>query len=411
MIFVGIDWAEEHHDVCVLGEHGDALDGFRAREGLDGLARFHARIADLVSEPEQVVIGIETDRGLFVGALVAAGYQVYAINPLSVARYRDRHNVSVGKSDPGDAKVLADLVRTDRHNHRPVAPDSELQQAIRVLARSHQSLIWARQRQTNQIRNALREYYPAALEAFGTDLAHRDAIAILSKAPTPKAGQQLTIRQIRAALRRGGRQRSVDRRATEIQDALRSDQLQAPPLVADAFGTTLSATVAVVASLNEQIDNIEVRLVERFEQHPDAEIILSLPGLSHVLGARMLAEFGDAPNRYADAKARRNYAGTSPITIASGTSRHVQARYIRNKRLMDACWQWALPALKTSPGARVYYQAHNPGPHTGKTARRKLANKLVGILHGCLKHHRLYDEAIAFGNWLPGTNEKITDAA
>jgi transposase len=261
------------------------------------------------------------------------------------------------------------------------------------------------------MRSALREYYPAALEAFGTDLAHKDAVAILTKAPTPEAGKKLSISQIRAALRRGGRQRNIDRRATEIQGALRSQQLEAPPLVTDAFGTTVAATAALVASLNEQIAEVEARLVERFEQHPDAEIILSLPGLSHVLGARVLAEFGDAPNRYTDAKARRNYAGTSPITVASGTSRHVKARYIRNKRLIDACWQWAIPALNSSPGARAYYDAHNPGPHTGKTSRRKLANKLVGILHGCLQHRLTYDEAIAFGNWLPDIEGQIEEAA
>jgi transposase len=411
MIFVGIDWAEDHHDVCALDEHAEALDGFRISEGIEGTAELHARLADLANEPEEVVIGIETDRGLLVNALVAAGYQVYAINPMSVARYRERHSISGAKSDPGDAKVLADLVRTDRHNHRPLAADSELQQAIRVLARSHQSLIWARQRHTNQMRNALREYYPAALEAFGTDLAHKDAIAMLTKAPTPDAGRRLSTRQIRAALKRGGRQRSLDRRAAEIRDALRSQQMEAPPLVADAFGATVAAAAAVVAALNEQVAEVEARLVERFEQHPDAEIILSQPGLGHVLGARVLAEFGDAPNRYENAKARRNYAGTSPITVASGTSRHVKARYIRNSRLIDACWQWALPAMKTSPGARAYYDAHNPGPHTGKTARRKLANKLVGILHGCLKHRVLYDEAIAFANWLPETDDQIGEAA
>jgi transposase len=410
LIFVGIDWAEQHHDICVLDEYGEVVDGFRIREGLEGVGELHARLADLADEPDEVVVGIETDRGLLVGTLVAAGYQLYAINPLSVARYRERHNISGAKSDPGDAKVLADLVRTDRHNHRPVAADSELHQAIRVLARSHQSLIWARQRHVNQMRNALREYYPAALAAFGTDLAHKDAVAILTKAPTPEAGKTLSISQIRAALRRGGRQRNIDRRTAEIQEALRSQQLEAPPLVADAFGTTVAATAMVVASLNEQIAQVEARMVERFEQHPDAEIILSLPGLSHVLGARVLAEFGDAPNRYADAKARRNYAGTSPITIASGTSRHVKARYIRNKRLIDACWQWALTAL-SSPGARVYYDAHNPGPHTGKTSRRKLANKLVGILHGCLEHRLTYDETIAFGNWLPEIEDPIEQAA
>lgn len=399
MIFVGIDWAEAHHDICILDDQARKLAGFRIADGLEGVGRLHARLADHAEDPGEVVIGLETDRGLLVDALASAGYQLYAINPLSVSKYRDRHRVSGAKSDRGDAKVLADLVRTDRHNHRPVAADSELAQAIKVLARTHQNLIWTRQRQVNQLRNALREYYPAAVEAFGTDLAHRDALAMLGKAPTPEQGRRLSLAQIRSALRRGGRQRNIETRATQIRDVLRSEQLEAPPLVADAFGATTTALVPIITELTDQIAHVEAQLVERFEQHPDAELLLSLPGLGHILGARVLAEFGDAPNRYQHAKARRNYAGTSPITIASGTSQAVVARFKRNKRLIDACWHWALTAINTSPGARAYYNAHNPGPHTSRTARRKTANKLVGILHGCLKHRHTYDEHLAFAHW------------
>jgi Transposase len=133
----------------------------RVPEGLAGLGLVHELLAGQVEDPAEVVVGTETDRGLFVGALVAAGYQVYAVNPLAVSRYRDRHQTSGAKSDAGDAKVLADLVRTDRHNHRPVAGDSESAEAVKVLARTHQSLVWTRQRQLNQLRSLLREVYPA----------------------------------------------------------------------------------------------------------------------------------------------------------------------------------------------------------------------------------------------------------
>ena len=408
MIYVGIDWAEDHHDVCLLDNDGQQLAGLRIEDGIQGVGRLHATVAEHAPEPDQVVVGIETDRGLLVASLLATGYQVYAVNPLSVSRYRDRHNVAGSKSDKGDAKVLADVVRTDRHNHRPVAADSKLVQAIKVLARTHQNLIWTRQQQVNRLRSALREYYPAALEAFGTDLAHGDALGVLAKAPTPDQGRLLSIAQIRAALRRGGRQRNVGSRAEEIKPLLRSEQLQADPLIADAFGTTTAALVPIIVALNDQIDQVEAELVQRFEQHPDAELILSLPGLGHVLGARMLAEFGDAPNRYKDARARRNYAGMAPVTKASGTSKVVIARFKRNRRLGDAAWQWALCALSNSPGARNYYDVHNPGPHTSNTARRKLANKLIGILHGCLTHRRPYDEQLAFAHW---QNKKTAPAA
>src|SRR4029078_4767047 len=200
--------------------------------------RFHELVADHAEDPADVTIATETDRGLFVGAMVAAGYTVLAVNPLSVARYRERHSTSGAKSDPGDAKVLADLARTDAHNHRPVAGDSELGEAVKVLARAHQTMIWTRQRQTNQLRSTLREFYPAALEAFDY-LASGDALAVLSIAPTPSLGRRLSRSQIASALRRGGRQRRVDDRASEIQTVLRAEQLEAPSLVADAMGASV----------------------------------------------------------------------------------------------------------------------------------------------------------------------------
>lgn len=185
-------------------------------DGVAGVAQLHALVADHASEPEEVIVGIELDRGLLVSALVAAGYQVVAVNPLQASRYRERHGTSGAKSDRGDAKVLADLVRTDRHHHRPVAGDSDLAEAIRVLARAHQSAIWTRQHQLNSLRSALRTFYPAALEAFGTDLACGDAVAVLQLAPTPERGRQLSRAKITAALGRGGRQRNLGQRAAQI---------------------------------------------------------------------------------------------------------------------------------------------------------------------------------------------------
>ena len=214
MIFVGVGWAEAHHDVCVLDDAGQVL-------GRRRIVQLHALVADHAERPEEVVVGIEIDRGLLVGALVAAGYQVFAINPLAVSRYRDRHAVSGAKSDPGDAKVLADLVRTDRHHRRPVAGDSEGAEAIKLLARAHQSAVWSRQRQVNALRSALREYCPAALAAFGTDLDSADALAVLAIAPTPELGRLASRSKLAAALRRGGRKRNVDARVVEIQGALR----------------------------------------------------------------------------------------------------------------------------------------------------------------------------------------------
>ena len=397
MIFVGVDWTEAHHDVHVQSEDGRRLSGGRLPEGVEGIARFHEMVGVHAQEPDEVVIGMETDRGLFVGALVAAGYQVFAVNPMSTSRYRDRHSTSGAKSDPGDAKVLADMVRTDRHNHRPVAGDSELAEAIKVLARAHQSMIWSRGRQTNFLRSTLREFYPAALVAFD-NLTSGDALEVLRVAPTPTLGAGLSRSKIAAALKRGGRLRRVEQRAEEIQEALRTPQLQGSAIVATAMGTSVSATAAVIVTMNVQIAELTKELDAGFEQHPDAEVVRSLPGLGTILSARVLGEFGDEPNRYATAKCRKNYAGTSPITRASGTKRVVLARYARNMRLADAIYQWAFTSLTASPGARTFYDYRRAAGDTHHAALRHLGNRLVGILHGCLIHHTNYDENTAWGH-------------
>ncbi|HEY1636731.1 MAG TPA: IS110 family transposase [Acidimicrobiales bacterium] len=396
-VFVGHDWAEAHHDLYVEDGHGGRLAKARVPEGVEGVGRFHELVAPFVEDPSEVLVATETDRGLFVGALVATGYQVIAVNPLSTSRYRERHSTSGAKSDPGDAKVLAELARTDAHNHRPVAGDSELAEAIKVLARAHQSMIWTRQRQTNQLRSTLREFYPAALVAFD-ELATPQALEVLVMAPTPTLGRRLSRSKIAAALRRGGRQRRIEERALEIQTALRSEQLEAPRLVAGAMGASVAALVGVITELNAQVGRLEAEMVEHFEQHPDAKVIRSLPGLGMILGARALGEFGDDPNRYLDTKSRKNYAGTSPITKASGTRKVVLARYARNKRLADTCYLWAFAALSASPGARAFYDQRRAAGDTHHRALRALANRLVGILHGCLRHGTIYDEHVAWGH-------------
>jgi transposase len=261
MIFVGDDWSEDHHDVYLMDQTGLRLAARRLPEGLAGIRELHELIAAHADEPDQVVIGVETDRGLWVGALVAAGYQVFAINPLAVARYRDRHHVSGAKSDASDAKLLADLARTDRHNHRPIAGDSADAEAIKVLARAHQSLIWARNRHTNALRSTLREYYPAALEAFA-DLAHGDALGVLGRAPTPEQGAHLTLTAIQSALKRGGRQRNIAVRAREIRAALRTEHLAAPAPLSEAFAATTRAAVGIIAEMNRQITELETGLAD-----------------------------------------------------------------------------------------------------------------------------------------------------
>jgi transposase len=195
LLYVGDDWAEEHHDVEVMHESGRTLCRAKLPEGIAGMTRLHAMIAehldpngDLDAQTAQVVIGIETERGPWVQALIAAGYQVYAVNPLQAARYRERLTVSGAKSDTTDAHMLADMVRTDSHQLRAVAGDSELAEAVKVVTRAHKTLIWERTRHTLRLRHALLEFFPAALAAFD-DLTAPDALELLAKAPDPASAE------------------------------------------------------------------------------------------------------------------------------------------------------------------------------------------------------------------------------
>ncbi|MFK5648058.1 IS110 family transposase [Ornithinimicrobium sp. LYQ121] len=404
MLFVGDDWAEDHHDVELVDDQGRILVRRRLPEGLGGVSRLHALLAehapqewadlDPAEAAGQVMVGIETDRGPWVAALVAAGYTVYGMNPMSVARYRQRHSTSGAKSDTADAHLLAEIVRLDRAHHRPVAGDSATGEAVKVSARAHQSMIWDRTRHVLRLRSALREFFPAALAAF-EDLDEPDTLALLAQAPDPDAAARLSRAKIVRALTAAHR-RDVPARAEKIRQVLTAPELRQPGPVQDAYAAIVTSQVALITVLNAQVEALGQVVAKHFGRHRDADIYTSLPGLSVTLGARILGEFGDDPHRYPDAKGRKAYAGTAPITRASGTRRVVLARYARNRRLGDALQQWAFCSLRGSPGARAYYKALRARKIGHQAALRQLANRWVGILHGCLRQRTLYDENTAW---------------
>ena len=350
MLFVGDDWAEDHHDVEVQDEQGQVLARARLPEGIAGITRLHALIGQFAgpdAEPGEVAVGIETDRGLWVTALRAAGYTVYAINPRQVARYRERHGTSGAKSDKADAHAMTGMVRIDARQLRPVAGDSAGAEAIKVAARAHQTLTWERTRQVQRLRHQLREYFPAALEAF-EDLDAPDALELLARAPDPARAARLTRAQVAAALKRA-RRRDIAGKTDAILAALRTEQMRQPQPLAEACAAAVRSLTVIIAALNGEIATMERQVTACFRGHPDAAIYLSQPGTGEILGARQLGEFGDDPHRYASARARKNYAATSPVTRQSGKKKTVMARFIRNGRLADALHRQAQSALRAHP--------------------------------------------------------------
>jgi transposase len=399
-VFCGIDWAEDHHDIAVVDRDGQLLARRRISDDAAGLAALLGLLAghgDSADDP--VPVAIETPRGLLTACLRATGRQVYPVNPMAVARYRDRHSVAGRKSDHGDAVVLANILRTDMHAHRPLPADSELAQAIAVLARAQQDAVWDRVTAHNKLRSHLREYFPAFLAAFAgvrDGIMRPEARVILTAAPTPAEAAKLTLAQLRALLKKAGRSRGTDAEAARLRDAFRAAQMRQLPLVEQAMGRQALALLRQLDAACASADDLEAAAVESFNQHPDAGIITSFPGLGALTGARVLAETGDDRSRFTDANGLKAYAGAAPITRASGKTRSVTRRKVKNDRLAAVGYVWAFCALTASPGARAHYDRRKDAGDRHAAAQRNLFGRLLGCLHHCLATGQHYDEAIAF---------------
>ncbi|MFD9525160.1 IS110 family RNA-guided transposase [Streptomyces goshikiensis] len=401
MIYCGIDWAEKTHDVALVDDSGQLLAKRHITDDTAGykiLLDLLAEYGDTEENP--IPVAIETSRGLLVAVLRTGKRPVFAINPMAAARHRDRTSVSRKQSDPGDALVLANILRTDMHAHRPLPADSELARAIAVLARAQQDATWNRQQISNQLRSLLREYYPAALAAaaiWQSGLCRPEIRELLKAAPTPAIAARLTRAQITAALKRAGRKRGIEADTERLREALRSDWPHQPSLVEDALGKQMLALLLQLDAACTAADNLAQAVEETFTQHEDAEVILSFPGLGTQLGARVLAEIGDDRERFADARGLKAYAGSSPITRASGKKSAITRRWVKNDRLNHAGYLWAFAALTSSPGAKAHYRRRRDA-HADwhASALRNLFNRMIGQLYHCLQQHKLFDEQAAF---------------
>lgn len=399
-LFCGIDWAENHHDIALIDENGTLVAKRRISDDAEG---YHS-LLDLLAGHEDAAeqpapIAIETSHGLIVACLRATGRQVYAINPMAVARYRERRTVARAKSDHADALVLANILRTDRHAHRQLPADSTLAQAITILARAGQDAVWNRQQVANQLRSLLREYFPAALAAFHVKhigLTCIEARTILAAAPTPALAAELTVPDLEELLRRAGRQRNIGRWAHRLHEVFHAERLHQPPLVEAAFGEQARALLFQLDAACRAVDHLADATEEAFLQHPDASILTSFPGVGVITGARVLAEIGDDRTRFADARALRSYAGSAPVTRASGKSLVVMHRKVKDQRLAAAGYMWTFAALTKSTAARALYDKRRAIGDRHASALRNLFNRYLSCLFHCLTTRQHYDEIKAF---------------
>jgi transposase len=398
-ITCGIDWAEDHHDVALVDETGKLVAKQRVKDDADGFRQLLALLAeagDCVEAP--IPVAVETARGLVFACLRTTGRKVYSINPMAVARYRERHRSARAKSDHADAMTLANILRTDADVHRPLPADSELVRAIAVLARAQQDTVWNRAQLNNQLRSHLKQYYPAALAAFavrGVGLDSREARAVLAVAPDPNAAARLTRAQLRAALRRSGRQRNIEVWVERLRTIFTGDFLHQPPLVEQAMGRQTLALLAQLDAACRAADDLAEAAAEAFAEHPDAEILGSFPGIGPLTGARVLAEIGDDRTRFADARALKAYAGSAPVTIASGKSHLVRHRRVKNQRLAAAGYVWIFGALP-SPQVKAEYDRRRELGDRHTAAMRNVFNRFLGCLHHCLQTGQKFDPDKAF---------------
>ena len=346
-MFCGIDWAEAHHDIAIVDPEGRLVACQQISDDAAGFAELVELLATHGDRPEAPIpVAIETSRGLLVACLRATGRPVFAINPLAVARYRERHSVARKKSDRGDALVLANSLRTDLAAHRPLPADSELVRAIAVLARAQQDAVWDRTLAHNRLRSLLREFHPAIFAAVAGKrggLLRPEARTILVAAPTPTAAARLTLAQLRSLLGRAGRRRGVDDEARRLRAVFRAGYLHQPPLVEEAMGRQALALLGQLEAACTSAEELAAATIAQFATHPDAELITSHPGLGPLTGARVLAEVGDDRFRFADARAVKAYAGAAPVTWASGKSHQVSHCRVKNQRLA-AGYSWAFSA-------------------------------------------------------------------
>jgi transposase len=399
-LYCGIDWATDHHDVAIIDGDGHVMARGRVSNdapGFTALLTLLAEAGDSAADP--IPVGIETDHGLWVAALRGTGRVIYPINPLAASRYRTRYSVSGAKSDATDAVLLANIVRTDPDAHRPLPADTDAAQAIRVLARAQQDAVWARQQVGNQVRDLLKEFYPAAIVAFADldgGLTRPDARAILAAAPTPAQAAKLTPARLRRLLTKAGRKRYLDRDIARLREVFSDTYLHQPPAVENAMGIHLSALLGQFEAACTAADALAEAATAHFDRHPDAEIITSFPGLGKLTGARVLAEIGDDRTRFAEARGLKAFAGSAPITRASGKKTVILHRHIKNRRLAAVGPIWALASLRASPGARRHFDTRRAAGDWNHQAQRHLFNKFLGQLHHCLQTSQHYDEHVAF---------------
>jgi len=389
MVFVGIDWADKEHEICVLSQDGTELARFRVPHTRQGLEALKKRVLQHINAPEGALCFLETSQGLLVQFLLEAGFPVYPLNP-KVVDYRRKP--SGAKSDAIDARLLADIGRSDWHRLRRLNPDSEHIQKLKMLCRDQDTLLEDATRLTNRLIACLKEYYPVALELFSR-ITLPVALDFLKTYPTLQAARSASVPEL-AAFLKAHRHPRPNLTAQRIYEKLHVPQLEASRATTQAKSYFLLTTIAQLEPVLAGIKAYDEEITRLFKSHPDSLIFASLPGAGTRLGPRLLAGWGDDRGRYENAAAVQALAGTSPVLFQSGKYRFARQRRACVKFLRRALHLLAFQSTRLVPWAQDYYQRKRAAGKTHHEALRALANIWVRIIFAMWLNRRPYDESV-----------------
>ena len=395
--FAGFDWAGDHHDLVVVDRAGAVVLRLRFDDTAEGWRSLAEHLAACGATPGRTAVAIETSAGSAVQRLLDLGLAVYPVNPMAARRYRERKAPSGAKDDQLDAWSLADAlrldgVRPDGLGWRRLVPEDPIVQELRLLCRDETDLIAQRTALVNQLRAALREYYPAALEAFD-DWTRPHGWHLVLSFPTPAALAAAGRRRWERFLKGHGLNRPETRDHRLACFARAGQFCSSNPAVTAAKSRLSVALATMLLALQGQLDEYRRRIGELFDRHPDHDLFGSLPGAGAKLAPRLLAELGADRTRFRDPQALQCYAGTAPISFRSGQVHRVTLRRACNKHLRAAVHLWADLSRPACDWARAYYQRHRDRGQSHACALRCLGQRWLRILWAMWQRRTTYDEA------------------
>jgi transposase len=384
-VFVGVDWGNDHHQLCVLDESGRLLEQTKVTHDVAGLSELHRRLR---RHDSIVGVAIERSEGLLVEALHAQGHRLFCVSPKMSARARERYRLAPTKSDALDAFVLADSLRHEHRHWRSLAVPSPLLAELRALTRDRERLVWNQRDTENQLRAVVQVYHPAVLHLFSS-LDRDICLAFLRNYPTPTQAGRLGPARMKQFTGRHGY--SGRTRPEVLVERLRAHLLSASDGTTAGKAFSMLMFVDQLELLNEQIRAITARISGRLTQHPDAGIFLSFPGMGPTTAAVMLAEMGEDRARFPTADVLLAETGTAPVTRSSGRSRTVRFRYAANKRMRHAIDWWAFVAVREDPWAHEAYQQARARGQQHNRALRGIGARWTRVLWRCWTDHTTYD--------------------